>query len=115
MLQGQASYAIAHRTPHEQALAELRQITERPDLLARAAGIIAGAARRESGDWRSMRREWVRLLLDAGADPNAFREWVRVGIDNRQRMSYHRMFEPRPHVPVTDAQVAEVLADVFDG
>jgi hypothetical protein len=66
-LQGRAQYCVRHEPPRDEAIRTLREITRRPDLLARAAGIIAGASDRTMGDW-PRRREAVRLLLAAGAD-----------------------------------------------
>jgi len=48
-LTGAASYAINRGMTRGQAVAHLHAITARPDLLARAAGITAGARRGRRG------------------------------------------------------------------
>ncbi len=64
-LYGAAGRHASHGVAEEQAVAELHEITTRPDLLGRAAGMFSA-----SGDpWPEWNSRAVRLLLVAGADP----------------------------------------------
>jgi len=108
-LSGAASYAINHRMTREQAIAHLHAITTRPDLLARAAGIIAGASKLGMCDWPTELAH-ARLLVAAGADREALAGWIAQGIDNVQRTWAHGpVTKPDPEL------VAAVLAEVLDG
>lgn len=81
MLWGASERLAAQRIPLEQALAELREITDRPDLLARCAGVMAGSAEPRLGS-RQQRIDAARLLVRAGADREQLPRWLRQGRDN---------------------------------
>jgi hypothetical protein len=80
-LQGQATHCVHHGTPAEVAVTELREITQRPDLLAHAAGILAGAADPQAAE-RPWRIAAARLLVQAGADRAQLPRWIAKGRSN---------------------------------
>lgn len=93
----------------EQAIAHLHAITARPDLLARAAGITAGASKLGMCDWPTELGH-ARLLVAAGADRELLPRWIAQGMDNvRRRWATGPVTKPDPE------QVAAVLAEVLDG
>lgn len=64
-LYGAAGRHASLGVAEEDALAELHEITTRPDLLGRAAGMFAAS----EDPWPEWNNRAVRLLLVAGADP----------------------------------------------
>ncbi len=74
-----ASWRHAHRqTPTEEAVAELRDIAQgRSDLLAEAAGLTLGGNEHNEGGW--LDRLAAPLLVQAGADPELFEQWIEEG------------------------------------
>lgn len=107
-LHGHATYCVNHRTPVEQAVTELREITTSPELLAQTAGIIAGAADRGLG-WSS-RRAAARLLVAAGADRERLPHWIAVG--RRNVVSPVGWGTRRVWPDDLDDVLAEITADV---
>jgi hypothetical protein len=106
-LQGHAQHCVWEKFPVDEAVAGLREITTRADLLARAAGSMAGSA-----DPDSPERAWhigaARLLVLAGADHELLPQWIAQGRRNASRPS---MFSnPRPWPDDLD----QVCADVLD-
>jgi hypothetical protein len=83
-LDGQARYCVNHRLPEAEALASLREIAARPDLLAQAAGMMAGAIDPDSPE-RPGRIAAARLLVAAGADRAALPGWIERGRWNVRR------------------------------
>jgi hypothetical protein len=83
---GQAERCVHQSVPVDEAVASLQEITERPDLLARAAGILAGSADPETGE-RPWRIAAARLLVRAGADRASLPQWIRQGRSNASRPS----------------------------
>lgn len=85
-LYGAAGRHANQGVPDDEAIAELRGITTRPDLLAQAAGMF----RASDHPWPEWNAHAVRLLLDAGADPellDVVAAEVRVRLARRP-MSY---------------------------
>ena len=64
-LYGAAGRHVRCEVPEEAAIAELHQITTRPDLLGWAAGMFSAS----EDPWPEWNSQAVRLLLSAGADP----------------------------------------------
>jgi hypothetical protein len=65
----------------DEAVAELHEITRRPDLLARTAGVLGGGY----DEWIERQEAAVRLLLRAGADPGLYevhRDETRQRLDS---------------------------------
>lgn len=83
-LQGAVSYTYDRKMDHADAVAHLRAISERPDLLAEAAGIIAGAST-QSICHRPTEMRNARRLVEAGADRVLLPRWIRQGIENAGR------------------------------
>ena len=71
--------------PPDEAITSLREITERPDLFAQAAGILAGAVDRRSPGEYTRRIAAARLCVAAGADREALPRWLAVGRRNATR------------------------------
>lgn len=106
-LDGHARYCINHRVSEAEAIAGLHQITERPDLLAQAAGIIIGATNQRLRDW-SQRRAYARLLIIAGADRTLLPRWVAQGRENALRGARNSN-ETWPY------DAAQLLAEALEG
>lgn len=104
-----AGYAVSHGLGRERAAAHLREVTARPDLLARAAGIIAGASERSTGDW-SVRMAQVHHLIAAGADREQLPRWIAQGMDNARRR-----WATGPVKRPDQAEAAERLSEVLAG
>lgn len=85
-LSGRAKYCVNHKMPEAEAISSLHEYSQRPDLLAEAAGIIIGASEPELADW-PQRRAVARLLIAAGADRDLLPRWVAQGRENAQRNS----------------------------
>jgi len=83
-LDGHARYCVHHRVPADVAVAGLREITTRPDLLAEAAGAVAGTVHPSSPE-RPGRVAAGRLLVAAGADLDALPHWLAVGRSRAER------------------------------
>jgi hypothetical protein len=63
-----------------QAVAEIRAVTTRPELLAEVAGIRRGMAPHQVVPLEAERYErMARLLIEAGADVTAVESWVEIG------------------------------------
>ncbi len=105
-LSGQVSYCLTHRMPLEQAVASLREISARPDLLAEVAGLAAGSADRDMSDW-PIRLAEIRLLLAAGADRSLLMGWMAEGRRRRKLRAGPFYVEPDDLEDV----LREVLAD----
>lgn len=80
-LTGRASYCVTHKVPHDAAVTSLREIAIRPDLLAKAAGRLAGGWKIGSPEWPHYRAA-ARLVLDAGADHALLGRWIGDTICN---------------------------------
>jgi hypothetical protein len=66
------------QTPTEEAVAELRGIAQgRTDLLAEATGLTLGGNEHNEGGW--LHRLAAPLLVQAGADPELFEQWLEEG------------------------------------
>lgn len=106
-LWGCAQRHAAKRTPVDEAVAELRGITTRGDLLAQTAGVMAGAGGRLPAE-----QKWAidaaRLLVQAGADVELLPRWIRQGRTNIERGSGWSMGHEWPE------DVDQVLAAVLD-
>ena len=63
----------------DEAVAELRAITTRSDLLAQTAGALGGG----DDEWAERQQAAVRLLLRAGADPDLYERHRR---ETRRRL-----------------------------
>ena len=83
-LDGHARYCVNHRVPLDEAVAGLREITTRPDLLADAAGSLAGTVHPDSPE-RPSRIAGARLLVAAGADRDALPAYLRAGRRRAER------------------------------
>lgn len=105
-LSGHVAYCREHRLPLDEAVASLREISARPDLLAEVAGIAAGAADRSLPDW-PMRLTEIRLLLAAGADRSLLLGWMREGRRRRKLRAGPFYVEPD--------DLEDVLREVLDG
>lgn len=110
-LQGAVSYTYDRKMDHADAVAHLRAISERPDLLAEAAGIIAGAST-QGMCHRPTEMARARLLVEAGADRALLPKWIKIGIENAGR-TRGRWGEQRPAFvapqELVDATVTELL------
>jgi hypothetical protein len=53
----------------------------RSDRLAEAAGILLAAAVTGTVPWPERSKVAAQMLLDAGADPDALVDWVRLGVE----------------------------------
>ena len=80
-LWGYAERCAAKKIPVDEAVAGLRAITTRPDLLAQAAGVMSGSAGPLPGE-RRWRIDAARLLVQAGADREQLPRWIRQGRTN---------------------------------
>ena len=107
-LHGHALRCVMHRTPVDESVAGLREITTRPDLLAQAAGILAGAADPGIGE-RPWRIAAARLLLLAGADRALLPGWIEQGRWNATHGGAWATGSAWPD------DLDEVLAEVLDG
>jgi hypothetical protein len=109
-LAGAVSYARTQGMSREAAIAHLHEITTRPDLLARAAGIKAGAGKANPMSYWPWDLADARLLVDAGADRELLRRWIAQGIDNvRRRWAQGPVTKPDP------AKVDAVYREVTEG
>jgi hypothetical protein len=67
-----------------EAVAELRQLAgDRPDLLARCAGLNVGSAKFHPWDIRAL--AIADLCIQAGADASMITEWTTVGYARQQQ------------------------------
>jgi hypothetical protein len=108
-LHGAASRLVAQSVLADEAVAELRRVTTRPDLLAQAAGILAGAA--EPHLWeRASRLAAARLLVAAGADRELLPRFIAEGRRNATQ-GVRGVVHARPWPD----DLGQVLADVLDG
>lgn len=110
-LTGAAHYARTQHMTTDQSVAHLRDISTRPDLLAQAAGILAGGGKVHIGYWPWALAD-ARLLVQAGADRTLLPRWIRQGIENVERSKW------RPGAAAyraPDELVDAVLAEVLDG
>lgn len=112
-LQGHADYARTRKTPRAQAIAELCAISDRPDLLARAAGIIAGAST-QGMCHQPTEMAKARLLVEAGADRAQLAEFIRQGIENAARRR-GRFGEPQPAFHAPQELIDSTLAELLEG
>lgn len=107
-LWGCAQRHAAKRTPVNEAVAELRAISTRGDVLARAAGTMAGAGGRLPAE-----TQWAiaaaRLLVQAGADVELLPRWIQQGRTNVAHGSGWTM----GHEHLDDLD--QVLADILNG
>jgi hypothetical protein len=109
-LAGAVSYARTQGMSREQAIAHLHEITTRPDLLAHAAGIKAGAGKANPMSYWPWDLADARILVDAGADRELLRRWIAQGIDNvRRRWAQGPVTKPDP------AKVDAVYREVTEG
>jgi hypothetical protein len=83
-LEGHAMNCIHRARPVGEAVSGLQEITTRPDLLAEAAGVLAGAADPEIGE-RPWRIAAARLLVAAGADRELLPKYIEQGRRNVSR------------------------------
>jgi hypothetical protein len=107
-LWGHAERCAAERIPVDEAVAGLRAISERPDLLAQAAGTMAGSAEPHLAS-RKGRIDAARLLVQAGADREQLARWIAQGRQNAARGSGWTSGVAWPD------DLDQVLADVLDG
>lgn len=105
-LHGYAMNCVHKERPVDEAVAGLREITERPDLLAEAAGILAGAADPVTGE-RPWRIAAARFLVAAGADRELLPGYIEQGRRNATRGGAWNTSRGMPD------DLAEVLADIL--
>lgn len=105
-LHGAAMRCVHRQVPVDEAVAILREITTRPDLLAEAAGILAGAADPDTGE-RPWRITAARFLVAAGADRELLPGWIERG----RRNVTHPVGRGTSRVSPDDLD--QVLADVL--
>lgn len=103
-LTGTAAHCVNLMLPVDEAVAALREITDRPDLLAAVAGQIAGATDPAWRDW-PQRRAQARLLVAAGADRSLLRAAVESGRT--------RLREPIPADSEVPVDVDDVIAEII--
>lgn len=107
-LHGEALHCVHRNIPAAEAVERLREITTRPDLLAEAAGILAGTVKPDSPE-----RPWhitgARLLVQAGADRDALPTAQQKGRSNLSRPIGWGKPEPWPD------DLGQVRADILDG
>lgn len=112
-LTGRASYCVTHKEPRDAAVISLRAISTRPDLLAKAAGRVAGGWRIGEPSWPHA-RDSARLLIAAGADRALLGKWVGDTISNASA-GRGRMGAPDTRITPTpdmiDAYLRELLAE----
>ena len=111
-LMGRVAYVLAHKLPREQAIAELRAISDSPRLLAEAAGVIAGASKWGLCHWPTELGR-ARLLVEAGADRDLLPQWVKTGIERTKRGS--RRGEPLALAVASQDEVDQVLGELLEG
>jgi len=85
-LWGRAERCVWEKVPLDEAVASLREVTTRPDLLAEAAGVMAGSAAPRIEE-RAPRIAAARLLVRAGADREALPQSMAQGRRNASRPS----------------------------
>jgi hypothetical protein len=83
-LWGRAERCVWEKFPLDEAVASLWEVTTRPDLLAEAAGLMAGSAGPRIEE-RSPRIAAARLLVQAGADRELLPKWLAQGRENASR------------------------------
>lgn len=105
MLSGHAQYCVMRRLGREEAVAGLREITKRPDLLARCAGNLIGTTDTELGEW-PRRRDAARFLVAAGADREQIARWAEAGRETATRNHPSKIWHEE-----LGALLAEVLPD----
>lgn len=77
-LQGHAQRCVQLDIPVDEAATSLRQISASAEVLAEAAGILAGAVDPRTADY-GHRIAAARLLVAAGADRERLPHWIGVG------------------------------------
>jgi hypothetical protein len=107
-LQDQALRCVHRSLPVDEAVASLRKITTRSELLAQGAGILAGSADPDTGG-RPERIAAARLLVRAGADRDVLPVWIQQGRWNASSTSGWDTQRVWPD------DLDQVLADVLDG
>lgn len=107
-LHGHALYCVRHELSVDEAVAGLREITARPDLLAEAAGILVGAANPKTGE-RGWHIAAARFLVAAGADRELLPKWIERGRWNASRGGAWSTNSAWPDD--LDQVLADVLAD----
>jgi len=76
-----ARYQPPTESETEAAVAELREITSRPDLLAEVAGVLIGAHAGKLDETRA--KVAAGFCVAAGADPEHLEWWVATGRERR--------------------------------
>lgn len=107
-LWGCAQRCVSSKIPAAEAVASLREITTRADLLAQAAGLIAGSGHPDDPTYACHLGE-ARLLVQAGADRELLPRWIAEGRQNAA--------QSRPGLgvaPVWPDDLDEVLAEILD-
>ena len=104
---GHAQRCVRLDAPWAEAVESLREITASPELLAEAAGILAGAVDPRGPDY-DRRINAARLLVAAGADRERLRHWIGAGRYNATRAT------GPGGVPDWPDDMGRVLADVLD-
>ena len=110
MLWGHAERCVAKRIPVDEAVVGLREITTRPDLLAQAAGTIAGSADADTPE-RAWHMRAARLLVQAGADRERLPRWIQQGRQNATQPARPGWGIPRVWPDDLDELLAEILDD----
>lgn len=112
-LNGASGYVLTHKLPLDEAIARLHAISTRPDLLAQAAGIIAGASS-QGMCHQPTEMARARVLVEAGADRGLLREFIRQGIENAGRRR-GRWGEQRPVFEAPQELVDQTLGELLEG
>lgn len=110
-LTGRASYCVTHKLPHDAAVESLRAISSRPDVLAKAAGRLAGAWPLGSPEWPHYRAA-ARLVIDAGADRALLGRWIGDTISNATA-GRGRWGAPDTRITPTPEMIAAYLRDLL--
>ncbi len=105
VLSGRAIYCVTHDLPQAEAIASLREISARPDLLAEVAGILLGCGS-EAGGWSTTLAQ-ARLVIQAGADRSLLMGWMREG-RRRVRVNAGPFYEERDDLD-------DLLREALDG
>jgi hypothetical protein len=110
-LTGRASYCVTHKLERDAAVTSLRAISARPDLLAKAAGRVAGGWRIGSPQWPHARAA-ARLLIAAGADWDLLGRWVGDTISNASA-GRGRMGAPETRITPTPDMIGVYVRDLL--